>query len=144
MKFAQVGDKTLFYTAPADSKDGDEEGTKLKHVLFDMQEQSDRPWGWIVDFRNMSFRHYTDFRFNIGLLKYLTNDKQIRSIWVLYPNIWLRRTIAFMKQFHNSPILHMIEFIEGSNLEVLEHLIRLGLSEEMAIHLIQCKETSEI
>ena len=137
-KFGRLGNETLFYTSPIETKDYDEDGTKLANVLIDITEHTkDIPWGWVFDARGMGFHHYTDFHFNLGILQHLTADQNIGTIWVLYPNIWIRGAISCLQQISRSHILHKIQFLEGSNLEVYDTMTHAGLDPKSAIWLIE-------
>ena len=125
-KFGTLNDLTLFYTSPAKTKDFDLDGTKLSNILIDIKSQTDKPWGWIVDCRNMGFSHYTDFKFNMGILHHLSNDENIVSVWILYPNVWVQTTLYCLKNLFNSTIYSKIHFLEGSNIELLESMKKMG------------------
>jgi hypothetical protein len=127
-KFGTKGEETLFYTSPAKTKDFATDGSKLTNVLQDITELTDgKPWGWVLDCRNMDLRHYTDLSFNLGILQMLQDDPQNRTLWILHPNLWIRTTLALLRSFSYSPIFDRVEYLEGSNLELYDRLSKAGL-----------------
>jgi hypothetical protein len=137
-KFGNLGEETLYYTAPAKTLDFNEDGTKLANLLIDIEEKtSNKPWGWVVDCSNMGFHHYTDLSFNMGILHLLNTNPNIGTLWVFRPNIWIRGTIALLNQFTSSNVLEKIQYFEGSNLELFQSLREKGLDGEQARWLIR-------
>jgi len=118
-KFGKIGDANLFYTAPAKTLDFDEDGTKLANIKIHIKEDTeDAPWIWVVDCANMTASHYTEISFNLGLLGTLSADKNLKEIWIIRPNIWITATVAFLRPFSSSPVLHGIQYYDGNKIEL--------------------------
>ena len=130
-KCGNLGNQTLFYTAPAKTNDYNQDGNKLEYVLIDIEtETSGLSWSWIMDCRNMGLQHYTDFSFNWGILSFLTNSENIHSVWILHPNIWMQATIECMKQLSSSNIFQKIQYLDGTKLEVMNTMSKAGFSND--------------
>ena len=115
-KFAQIGGTDLFYSAPPKTDTLDE--TRLDNFRLHLKEDTQhRPWIWIVDCTEMQLKHYTEVSFNIGLLQLLANNPNLREIWVIQPNIWVRTTISFLRSFSSAKILENITYIDRTRLE---------------------------
>ena len=125
--FGDLAGAKLIYTAPAKTEDFNEDGTKLKNISIHVSEIG-QPWIWVVDCANMSLKHYTEISFNIGVLNLLSADPLLKAVWVIRPNIWIKTTIAVMKGFSASPVLHGITFFDEVGLELYRDLKTVGVS----------------
>jgi len=128
---------SLFYTAPAKTEDYNQEGTKLANIKIHVLEETHGPWLWILDCSNMALKHYTEISFNIGILQMLSEDKHLKSVWILYPNFWFRSTVAFLQTLYSSPVLTNIVYLEGSRLELYTNLEKQGLPNQEINRLLQ-------
>ena len=137
IKFAKIGNTTLFYTAPAATEDFNEDGTKLANIKLHVDEETAvGPWIWVVDCANMELQHYTEFSFNTGLLSLLNDDPRLKEVWIVRPNIWIRTTIGFLQNFSSAKILGSIRWFDGSNLELYTELLKADLGIDKARWLI--------
>jgi len=102
----------LFYTAPAKTDDFNEDGTKLANISIHVSEIG-APWIWVVDCGNMELKHYTEISFCIGVLNLLSSDPNLKAVWIIRPNIWIKTTIEILKGFSSSPVLHGITYYQG-------------------------------
>lgn len=136
-KIASLKGLNLFYTSPAKTEDFDEDGTKLTNVKTHIKEDTaGKPWIWIMDCANMELKHYAEVNFTTGLLTALANDTNLKEVWVVRPNIWIRSTVAFFKTVSSAQILNNISYYEGeTNMDLYEALKATGLDEK-AIHWI--------
>ena len=116
----------LIYTAPAKTLDFDEDGTKLSNISIHVKELNEEPWIWVLDCSHMEMKHYTEISFTIGLLDILANDKNLRAVWILRPNVWIKTTVGFLQTFYSAKILSQIEYFDGSNMELMDSLQKTG------------------
>jgi len=111
VEFGGLAGAKLFYTAPAKTEDFNEDGTKLKNISTHVSEIGE-PWIWVVDCGNMEMKHYTEISFNIGVLNLLSSDPNLKAVWVIRPNIWIRTTISILQTISSSEVLRDIIFYE--------------------------------
>lgn len=111
-------DVAIFYTNPESSKDRNEEGTKLEHVMIHIAEgTAGKPWIWVVDCGTMTIADYTELSFNYGIYNMVTSDPLLQEIWIMRPNGWIQTAIGFFQTISRHAIMGRISYLEGSDLE---------------------------
>lgn len=138
--FKHIGEAkgiSIFYTNPESSKDKNEEGTKLEHVLLHIQEgTANKPWIWVVDCGTMTIADYTEINFNYGIYNMVTTDSMLQEVWILRPNVWIKTTIGFFQTISYHTISQRISYIEGSDLEKHSFLQSKGVDNKISNWLI--------
>jgi len=129
VRFGDVNDIALIYTAPAKSSDFNEDGTKLENIRRHINHYN-MPWIWVFDCKGMGFNHYTELSFNLGLLDILSKNAFLQGVWILRPTIWIQGTIMLLRSISPAPLLQRIQYIDGSPIEIITKIKSQGVAEE--------------
>lgn len=128
VRITNIDDTDVFYSSISKCQDSNEDGTKFKNIKIHVDEETTRPWIWVIDFANMEMKHYTDPSFNNGMFEMISNNDAIKEIWFFRSNIWIRTTIALFKKISNNKILNNIYFFDETGLELLDKLQKKSLN----------------
>jgi hypothetical protein len=129
VKFGNINGVNLFYTAPSKTADYDKDGTKLTNINIHIEEETNgAPWIWVLDCINMGIKHYTDVNFNTNLLKLLAKNSNIREVWIIHSNVWIRGVHSFFSVFSKANLLLKVSYFDGSKLDLMEKFMAKGLA----------------
>jgi hypothetical protein len=127
----------LFYSSLAKSSDTNADGTMLQNIIIHMSEDTQhKPWIWVLNCENMGLKEYTNIYFSVGLLKYLSKDQNLQDIWLINSNLWIQTTYRILNSMSDSKFLKQIKMIDGSILEKLDILKKIGLDTKTAHWLV--------
>jgi len=118
----------LFYSSLAKSSDTNSDGTMLQNIIIHFTEDTkNKPWIWILNCENMGLKEYTNIYFSIGLLNHLSKDTNLQDIWFINSNLWIKTTFKFLETMTSRSFIREYKVIDGSTLEKLDILKKLGL-----------------
>ena len=130
VKFGKIGDRFLYYTAPARARDYKESEAQLTNMKAHLETTKPHQWILIVDCKGMQFKHMNSIGFSIQLASVLVNDYKhtLQAIWVLHPNPWIDGMLNIFNTIFARDTMSKIHLINGENLELYIKLERNGLS----------------
>jgi len=125
--FGTINSIKIFYTSPNKSQDTNSDGTRLENLKIHMLEDTGgKPWIWFFDCSHISLTAASDIKSNIDLITFLSHNKNLKKIYVLQPDLLFRAALTTVKGLINHPLLSEIHYIEGSPLELMVSLNKLG------------------
>jgi hypothetical protein len=100
----------------------------LQNIIIHFTEDTkNKPWIWILNCENMGLKEYTNIYFSIGLLNHLSKDTNLQDIWFINSNLWIKTTFKFLETMTSRSFIREYKVIDGSTLEKLDILKKLGL-----------------
>ena len=127
----------LFYSCLAKSSDTNSDGTMLENMIIHMTEDTEhKPWIWVLNCDNMGLKEYTNLYFSVGLLKHLSKDTNLQDIWFINSNLWIKTTFKFLETMTTRSFVRRYKVIDGSILEKLDSLKKLGVDTKTSYSLI--------
>jgi hypothetical protein len=124
----KINHTNLFYSSLSKSSDTNSDGTMLENIIIHMIEDTkQKSWIWVLNCENMGLKEYTNVYFSIGLLNHLSKDTNLQDVWLINSNLWIQATYRILNSISDAKFLKQIKMIDGSTLEKLDILKKLGL-----------------
>jgi hypothetical protein len=121
---------TYFYTSPPRGHDYKETPDTLAYYKAHLDEAKTHKWIWIIDCKEMKAKHYSSPEMSKQMVKYLSTEHrgQLKEIWIINPNTWIRGLVAIIKPFFNKEITDRLQIIPKSGLELYMELETRGMN----------------
>lgn len=142
MPFGLQGDVTLVYTSPALSTDFVETPDTILHHKAHL-DTIRGPWLWIIDFAKMDVKHYISISLTQKLATLLNTEhsQNLKGIYLVNPNFWLRNTIKLAKTVLTSDLERKVKLIHSDGTGLLLELGSLGIQHKWLVILKEIMKT---
>jgi len=130
VRFGQIGDVSLYYTAPSRARDYKESPVQLANMKLHLDSTKPHKWMLFVDCRGMLLKHVTSIQFSSSVSNIIVKEHNdsLQAIWILQPNHWVKGTLKLLRAIFGAESMKKIHLMEGDKLELYVSLEQKGLS----------------